>query len=305
MLVSLHPWAPDSVTPEVSVAPGLGIALDDAVAVATGGSAGVASARLVAGGASEPVAEDLTAAEGAFRAQLDVGPALAVARARPVRRPEGLPEQSPPEPSPAPAPSAPAPVAVPIAVPPPGPESVTPLPGRTASGKGGPVAAGPGSILIDPDSTVEVSEGDERAFAFSFYVEPTVYVPPGADNLILRIADESDESPTFGLQLWDDGSGVQRGLWASGEAMGGERFIVPVEEGAWHEAAIHFHASSEDDGFYLLTLDGEPVDARAWVSLIDPGSSNAQLEVGLFRDGERVVAPPDIFFGPTRLLDAS
>jgi hypothetical protein len=305
VVVSLHPWTPDSVTPGVSVAPGVGIALDDAVAVAHGESPAVASARLVAGGKSKLVAEDRTPADGASHPQLDVGPALAVARSRPVRPPQGLPEQ----PSPAPGSSAPGPAAIPVAAPAPVPEPVTPLPGRTAPGKGGqsggPVAAGPGPIAPDPDNTVEVREGDEHALAFSFYVQPTAYRAPRDDNLILRFADESDESPNFGLQLWDDGSGSQRGLWASGEAVGGERFIAAVEEGTWHEAVFYFQASSEEDGFYLLTLDGQPIDARAWISLIDPGSSFAQLEVGLFRDGERVVAPADILFGPARLLDAS
>src|SRR4029077_17780535 len=105
---------------------------------------------------------------------------------------------------------------------------------------------------------------------------------------------------SFGLQLWDDDSG-QRGLWASGDAMGGERFLAPVAEGVWHEAVGYFQASSEGDGFYLLILDGQPIDARAWISLIEPGNSSALIETGLFRDGEPIVGAPDIFFGPTKL----
>src|SRR5204863_10066355 len=108
----------------------------------------------------------------------------------------------------------------------------------------------------------------------------------------------ASEGPSFGLQLWDDGSGLRRGLWASGEAMGGERFLAPVEEGVWHEAVICFQASGDGDGFYLLLLDGQPIDARAWVSLIEPGSGDAQLEAGLFREGNPVAGATDVLFGP-------
>ncbi len=167
-----------------------------------------------------------------------------------------------------------------------------------------PATSGGGPVVGDPDDPIEIHEGDEHEFAFSFYIEPAVYRAPGDENLIMRFAGDPGESPSFALQLWDDGSGSQRGLWASGDAMGGERFLAPVAEGTWHEAVIDFRASSEGDGFYLLTLDDQPIDARAWVSLIDSASGAANLEVGLFRGGERVATPSDVFFGPTRLADA-
>jgi hypothetical protein len=148
---------------------------------------------------------------------------------------------------------------------------------------------------------VQVRDGGEYAFSFSFYIQPAVYMSPGTENLILRFKGAAGDIPSFGLQLWDDGSATQRGLWSSGDAMGGERFLAPVEEGVWHEAVVCFQASSEGDGFYLLILDGQPVDARAWVSLIEPGSNSTLIETGLFRNGEPVVGVPDIVFGPTRL----
>lgn len=101
---------------------------------------------------------------------------------------------------------------------------------------------------------VPVYEGEEHALSFSFYVQPTAYRVPGEENLIMQFHGEAGEPPSFGLQLWDDGSGAQRGLWGSGEAMGGDRFLSPLAEGAWHEAAVQFRASSEGDGFYLLIL---------------------------------------------------
>lgn len=184
----------------------------------------------------------------------------------------------------------------------PGPAAAPPnrvLPGY---GSHPPVANAPGSgpVVVGTPGPVEVHEGDENAFAFSFFIEPTVYRAPGADNLIMQFKGGASESPSFGLQLWDDGSGG-RGLWSSGDAMGGERFLALVAEGVWHEAVVYFQASAADDGFYLLTLDGRPIDARALVGLIDPESSYARIEVGLFRDGERVVAPSEIAFGPARL----
>jgi hypothetical protein len=153
------------------------------------------------------------------------------------------------------------------------------------------------------DGSIEVGEGDEHVLSFSFYVQPTAYRLPGAENLIMRFSSESSAPPTFGLQLWDDGSGGRRGLWSSGDAMDGERFLAPVGEEVWHEVTVYFQASSEDSGFYLLLLDGQPIDARAWVSLIEPGDGHALLETGLFRDGENPV-DPDVFVGPTQLEES-
>jgi hypothetical protein len=150
---------------------------------------------------------------------------------------------------------------------------------------------------------VQIHEGDEYAYSFSFYIQPEVYRAPGEENMILRVGDEMDQSHSLGLQLWDDGSGTQRGLWASGEAMDGERFLAPVTEGAWHEVVLYFQASSEDDGLYLLLLDGVPIDTRAWVSLIDSTAGYGLLEAALFRDGERVTGSPEIYFGPARLSE--
>ena len=51
---------------------------------------------------------------------------------------------------------------------------------------------------------------------------------------------------------------------------------------------IDFRASSQGAGFYVLFLDGQLIDATHGVSLIAPGSSAAQIEVGLLRDGKAV-----------------
>jgi hypothetical protein len=311
-LLSLQPWAVSVVAPQLSVAPGLGAALDDAVALPPGNRLAVAPARpaaVAAAGGRRLAANVATAGAEGSRPRLGVAAARAVARPPGDDGAESRPEQPPaPESPPAsPSPPSPAPAAVPVATPAPSPapEVATAPPTRVASSHGkppaGPTTAGMGPVDGEAAEAVDIHEGKEYAFTFSFGIQPDVYLPPGSENLIVQIQGEESESPRFGLQLWDDGSGSGRGLWASGDAMGGERFLAPVAEGIWHEATVYLRASSKGDGFYLLLLDGEPIDARAWVSLIDPGESAARIEVGLFREGERVVGASGAIFGPFRL----
>ncbi len=304
-LAGLQPWATDSVAPRLSLAPGLGVALGDAVPLAPGRQLALAPARPAA-----PVRATSFAANPIAKDEGDSRPRLGIAAARAVTVPAvdapgaGSPTSSEPEPPPPLQPVAP-PVAVPVAAPSPPvsvPEPVavpTPVPATLSGNPSGPIAAGPGPIVRGPVKTVEIHAGEEYAFSFSFYIQPTVYRSPGEENLVMQVNGEADEGPSFGLQLWDDG-GDGRGLWSSGEAMGGERFLAPIEEGVWHQAVLCFSASSEGDGFYLLLLDGQPIDSRAWVSLV-PESGNARIEVGLFREGEGVPGAPDIFFGPTQI----
>ncbi len=302
-LVSLQPWAKDSVGPQVSVAPDLGAALGDAVAVSPSPRLAVATARPAAGKPSF-VADEVATGAGASHWRPGIAPARAVAPAA------GPPAEGSPQPPTVPLPpepqATPAPAATPVSnpAPPSSPAPVAAIPARPAPGTGhpGPVTAGgPGPVGGVVSGPVLVRAGDEYAYSFSFYIQPSVYLPPGEDNLIVQLGDEAGDSHSFGLQLWDDGSGTQRGLWASGDAVDGERFLAPVAEGAWHQVVLYFQASSEDDGLYLLLLDGEPIDARAWVSLVDSASGYALLDSGLFRDGERVDGAPDVFFGPARL----
>jgi hypothetical protein len=298
-LISLQPWKGDSVGPRLSLAPGLGVALADAeaVAVAPDRRLAVSAARPAPAGGALMVSGGASAESGAPRAQPGIAPARAVAGPA-EDPPQGSPVAPQPEPLPAPQPAS-APVATPVSAPSPAPPPTRPgygaQPGRPGS------AGGPGPEGGTISGPVEIHEGDELVYSFSFYIQPSIYRAPTEDNSILRLWDEATESTSFGLQLWDDGGGPRRGLWASGDAMGGERFLAPVAEGIWHQVAFTFEASSEGDGLYLLLLDGEPIDARAWVSLIDPASGYGLLESALFRDGERVSGAPEIFFGPARL----
>jgi Polysaccharide lyase len=247
----------------------------------------------VAGGISA------SADEGDSQPRLGIGPAHAVADSPP---PPGIVRPPAPEATPVAAAPAPIPVATPIATT--APTASAPLPsdgsvGRGGGGQGGPIGAGGGPAGAGPEA-VEVPVGEQRTLSFSFYGLPSGFRPPGDENLIVRFEGEDSETPTFGLQLWDDG-GDQRGLWSSGEAMDGERFLAPVEEGVWHRAVLFFQAASDGDGFYLLFLDGQPIEARAGVSLIDPDDEFTRIEVGLFREGGPVVGSPEVLFGPVQV----
>jgi hypothetical protein len=300
-LLSLSPGEEDSTIPQVSVAPQLGIGLGDAVAVTPGQQLAVAPAHL-AGIEGPRLAASVAMGSVGDSSGSVVRTALAPAQVVAVPVIAQPPTEPPHSPSSEPAPS-PQPVATPVAAPVPTPAPAA-MPTRPVEGgkpprpnpSNGPVPIG--GIVSGP---VQIFEGDEYAYSFSFYIQPTAYRVPGEDNLILRFGDEADQNHSLGLQLWDDGSGPQRGLWASGDAMGGERFLAPVTEGVWHEIVLYFQASSEDDGLYLLLLDGEPIDTRAWVNLIVSTGGYGLLEAGLFREGERLGDSSEIYFGPARL----
>ncbi len=148
------------------------------------------------------------------------------------------------------------------------------------------------------EGAIQIHEGDEYEFSFSYYVQSMAYGEPEADNVLLQFMSDASDTRTFGLQLWQneigDPTAAGRGLWSSGEAMGGDRFLRPVAERTWHDVVLRFKASSEGDGYYILSLDGELVDARGEISLIAPGSSAAQIEVGLLRDSTQVQGTSEI-----------
>jgi len=152
---------------------------------------------------------------------------------------------------------------------------------------------------------VEFREGAEDWYAFSFNIQQMVYGHPGAHNIIMQFKSEGEGSPNFGLQLWnyagDDGHSGGRGLWSTGDAMGGDRFLAPVSERQWHDVAIHFKASSQDAGFYQVYLDGQLVDSREGVSMIVPGHEYAYIKNGLYRNGGAIPGTSDIRIDAARL----
>ncbi len=306
LLLILQPWEPTSVTPHsLGLVPGPSGGIEPAAPVAPGPALAVASALPAAGGRTTIASVPRGRGEGGAEDKAAIAPARAltspevpVAEVPPAAQaPAAIPVASP-----APTPTTPPEAApTPVATTTPAPASAPPssVSGRVPSNPpSGPIASGPGPGEIG-GASLEVEEGGEYALAYSFYVLPTAYRAPGEESSILRLAGAAGEAPTFGLQLWDDGLG-QRGLWSSGGAVDGERFLAPLAEGAWHRLVAYFVVGGKDDGLYLLSLDGQSIDARAWVSLL-PASGSARLEVGLQREGGAIVGTPDVLIGPVEL----
>jgi hypothetical protein len=303
LLLVLQLLATDSVPPALSVAPGLGVALGDSVAVASPPPGEVAAAHVAGGGHPALVATSPVADEGDEGGAAGTVPAIAPARAVAHREPASPPPAAAePSPQPQPQPQAPPPATlVPVAVSAPTAGSpAQPPPAQTETGLGGgmqgPIGSGVEPPGEAPGEGFTVCQGDEEKLSFSFSSQSTAYREPGTENLIVRFGGEASEPPTLGLQLWDDGGG-SRGLWSSGE----ERLLAPVEDAVAHQVTVDFLASSEADGYYLVVLDGRPIDAAAGVGLIAPDSVCARVEVGLFRDGEPVPEAGEVEFGPASL----
>lgn len=300
-----RPWEDTALGPELSIAPQLEVGLGDPVVVAgarppevTGDGPEVANTVPVAAPASRPARPVGTVAPAP-----GIATALAVAPAAPASSPAPatpptVPVTSPP-PSQAPPPVAPdgmAPVvaSAPATAPAAAPAGAEGTGGKAATGATPPAdaeeAVCDGDEAPSPALSIEIGAGDEFALDIPFCIEPSVYGEPGADNSIVRIAGAAGEDPTFGLQLWDvpasESQGGGRGLWASGEAMGGDRFLATVEEGTWHRLAVYFALSGDGEDLYVICLDDEPIDAGVEVGLLSPGSEHSRLEVGLGTDGE-------------------
>jgi hypothetical protein len=147
--------------------------------------------------------------------------------------------------------------------------------------------------------TVELREGDERYYAFSFLVGSMTYGRPGAHNLLMQFKSDGSGGPNFGLQLWDYQG--NRGLWSHSDAMGGDRYLQPITHGRWHDVVLHFKASRQDQGFYRLYLDGELIDSGDGVSLIRPDRSFGYIKAGLYRNGGQIPGPSEIRLDAARL----
>ncbi len=150
-------------------------------------------------------------------------------------------------------------------------------------------------------------EGDEYWYGFSFYIESMVYGRPGAHNLIMQFKTADTGSPNFGLQFWnykgDNGQYASnpKGLWSHGGSMGGDRFLAPVSERAWHDVVIHFKASASGSGFYEVYLDDKLIDSRTGVSMMVSGGPYAYIKNGLYRNGGNIPGTSEIRLDAARL----
>jgi hypothetical protein len=167
-LAILQPWETDSVAPQLSVAPGLGVGVGDSVVVSRDRGLAVAPAQPAAGTAPRFVAADVSVDKGEPQPRLGIAPAhIVVASPRPGAPAQGSPQPSQPEPTPAPQP-APVPAAIPVATPPPVEPVVAPPTRGAGGGSSGPIGAGGGSGEEGgTEEALEVCEGDDYTLPLS------------------------------------------------------------------------------------------------------------------------------------------
>jgi hypothetical protein len=183
LALASKPWEQDALVPGVSVAPGLGAAVEDAVALAPQRSVGLGAGRVAPQGPAVAEAIAAPAPTGQDAAE----PGLAVAAARPLAQAPVTPVVSPPPPAPPlPPTSTSPPQAAPelAAVPPPAPVAPPTRPGPGAPPPPG--TAGP--IVPAPEAPCE---GDEYAVTIYVSGDPG---EEGAEELPVEILIQRLES---------------------------------------------------------------------------------------------------------------
>lgn len=223
-LAILQPWGTDTVAPQLSVAPGLGVGLGDSVVVARDRQLAVEPAQPAAGTAPRFIAGDIAVDKGEPQPRLGIAAArVVVASPRPGAPSQGSPQPSQPEPVPAPQP-APVPVAVPVAAPPPPAESVAAPPTRGAGGgTSGPIGAGGGGEEEEGGAgeVLQVCEGDDYTLPLSPVeaAEGSEVPPPVVTHDLTVYFGSFSEGVGFHLVLFD-GQVVEIG-----------EDVVPTEQG--------------------------------------------------------------------------
>lgn len=205
-LLTLQPWEANSVAPQLSVAPGLGVGLGDSVVVSRNRQLAVAPAQPATGATPRFVAAGVAVDKGEPQPRLGIAAArVVVASPRPGAPSQGSPQPSQPESIPAPPPS-PVPAAVPVAVPPPPVEPVVAPPTRGAGGgTPGPVAAGGGAEGGGTAEVLEVCEDDNYTLPLSPVegAEGSEVPPPVVARDLTVYFGSSTEGAGFYLVLFD------------------------------------------------------------------------------------------------------
>lgn len=183
LALASRPWEQDSLVPGVSVAPGLGAAVEDAVALAPEQSVGLAAGRVApqVPAVAEAIAAPVPGGHG------EAEPVLAVATARSLAQAPGAPVASPPPTAPPLSPTSTSPPqAAPelAAAPPPAPTVPPTRPGPGASPPPG--TAGP--EIPPPEAPCE---GDEYTVTISVSGDPE---EEGAEELPVEILIQRLES---------------------------------------------------------------------------------------------------------------
>lgn len=190
-LTGLRPWATTSVAPDLSVSPGIGVAVGDSTAVARAepsahGTGGIAAPRSTAA-VSPPAPVVVSTSE-----QPASGPVLAVSAGRALQTSAPVPVPSPPASEPAPSPQ---PV---VATPTPAPEQAPapPLVATVDNGSSG-TSGRPGTSVVGGGEPEASCEADEYVITVTFDEaegEEVDYERAEADVLVKRL--EADGSTT-------------------------------------------------------------------------------------------------------------
>lgn len=183
LALASRPWEQDSLTPGVSVAPGLGAAVEDAVALAPKRSAGLSAGRVApqTPAVAQAIAAPLPTAQDAAE------PVLAVATARPLAQAPVTPVASPPPTAPPipPTSTSPPQAAPELALAPPPAPAVPP----TRPGPGAPPPPGTAGPGVPPPEAP--CEGDEYTVTISVSGDPE---EEGAEELPVEILIQRLES---------------------------------------------------------------------------------------------------------------
>ncbi len=204
-LLTLQPWATNSVSPQLSVALGLRVGLGDSVVVSRGRQLAVAPAQPVKAVVPRLVDAGAAVEEGKSQPRLGIAAARVVASPRPGSPSQGSPQPSQPEPTPTPQP-APMPVAVPVAAAPPPVEPVAAPPtSGTGGGAPGPIVAGGGGEGSGPSEDLQVCEGDDYTLPLSPVegTEGSEAPPPVVTHELTVYFGSSSEGTGFHLVLFD------------------------------------------------------------------------------------------------------
>ena len=152
---------------------------------------------------------------------------------------------------------------------------------------------------------IEVKPGESFWYGFSYYINQMVYGQPGGHNILMQFKGADEESPLFGLQLWDYAG--EKGVWTSGTSMekdkSGERFLAPISEKAWHRFVVLIGCSKTGNGFYQVSLDGldgAVIDTNSGVSTLESDAAYGYIKNGIYRNGATVSGTSEVFFDDAR-----
>jgi hypothetical protein len=189
-LTGLRPWATSSLAPNLSLSPGLGVALGDSTVVVRAGSPGVGTGGVAAPKAPAPVSAPGVVSVPKHRASSQ--PALAVSPGRPLGAAVPVPISSPPVAEPAPSPQT---VAV---TPAPAPELAAAPPVVAAVQNGGQgTSGGPITSGVGGHEPQQSCEGDEYLITVTFEeaeVEEAGYGQAEADIVVQRLGVDGSET---------------------------------------------------------------------------------------------------------------